>query len=197
MGSSERGSLPNGRGSEKVRHETRKMRIDHALAHAAEHPDGGPSAADPPAGARSPSDDFPLDSEAYSWSVHPVRERRRAAAGAFAIIAGISLLTYLMMGSLLWPALSTLILVLSLNRFFWPSRFEINREGITAHYPFGVQHRKWSQVKRFAHDDVGGILSPFARSSRLDSWRALHVYFGAHRDEVDGRLRRCLEARAG
>lgn len=170
---------------------------ESALAHAAEHPDGWSPAADPASDTRSPSEDSPLDSEGYSWSVHPVRERRRAAAGAIAIIAGISLLAYLMMGSLLWPALSTLILVLSLNRFFWPSHFEINREGITAHYPFGVQRRKWSQVKRFAHDDVGGILSPFARSSRLDSWRALHVYFGAHRDEVVGRLRRCLEAQTG
>jgi len=84
------------------------------------------------------------------------------------------------------------LLILALNRFFLPSRFSVDHEGITANHPLRSRRLRWTDVRRFVHDGRGGYLSTMARPSRLDAWRGMHILFGDQRqgviDQIHGRL---------
>lgn len=101
----------------------------------------------------------------------------RAALG-IAIMLAVAGAAGLMMSSVAWSGLALVLMLLALNRFFLPSRFEIDDQGITARYPFRTRRMNWAQLRRFVHDAEGGLLSPARRPSRLDSFRGLHVQFG-------------------
>ncbi len=109
-----------------------------------------------------------------------------AALVVIAALAGCVLFAY---GSLAWAALSLALLFATLNRFFLPSRFAIDGEGITARYPLTRQRFLWTDVRRFVHDRRGGYLSRSRRASRLDAFRGMHVLFGRHGDEVAESIR--------
>jgi len=110
-------------------------------------------------------------------------------AGMFAI-DGFSLFASVVAG-----VVAMLVLLVALNRFFFPSRFEIDDEGITAHYLLSSQRLEWAGLRRFLHDENGGYLSTRARRSRLDAWKGMHILFGDERDRVISLIRERLPAR--
>ena len=96
------------------------------------------------------------------------------------------------MGSRWWALVAVAILLAALNRFFFPSRFVLDGEGITARHALGSRRLRWADVRRFAHDDEGGLLSTRARDSWVTAHRGLQVLFGSQRDAVLARLRALL-----
>ena len=117
-------------------------------------------------------------SETMTWRAHPAREQPGRTALAVATIAVITVLGVQVMGHPAWAALAIGVLLLSLNRFFFPTRFTIDGEGITASYPFSTQRLNWQQVRRFGHDEDGAFLSSRARKSFLDGFSGMHLIFG-------------------
>jgi len=127
-----------------------------------------------------------------SWQAHPARERRVQAAGALGVIIAFCGLIYTAFGSVGWAVVSMAVLLASLSRFFFPSRFEIDEEGITARYPLRRMRLKWAVLRRFAHDRHGGYLSRRSRPSRFDAFQGMHILFGSRRDEVIAAINRRL-----
>ena len=119
----------------------------------------------------------------FSWQAHPARERVGGALGGAGVIAAVGGAAYLSFGAG-WSILSVIVLVVALNRFFFPSRFTIDPEGITARYPLRTQRFRWGDLHRWAVDRHGCYLSTRARRSRLDAYRGMHVLFGRHREAV-------------
>ena len=115
----------------------------------------------------------------FQWRAHPANDRRASALAALAVILGLSAASYLSFG-LPWAAASLVVLVLALNRFFLPSQFVIDAEGITARYPLRRQRIRWANLRRFVHDKHGGYLSTRSRRSRFDAYSGMHVLFGPH-----------------
>lgn len=135
----------------------------------------------------TPSDDGrPVE---YAWRAHPARERSAAALLAVIVILAVCGAVLLSAGSVGWAAGSAVILVVALNRFFFPSRFAIDADGITASYPLRSQRMTWVGLRRFVFDRHGGYLSTRARRSWLDAYRGMHVLFGSSRDAVIERIR--------
>ncbi|MHC5024030.1 MAG: hypothetical protein ACYTGG_08970 [Planctomycetota bacterium] len=132
----------------------------------------------------------------FSWRAHPARERGARTVAAVVIIAAASGGVVLAAGVPGWSVtlavVAASVLVLATNRFFFPSRFTIDREGITARYPLRTMHRRWSDLRRFVHDRDGGYLSTRARASRLDGYQGMHILFGDQREAVIDRIRRLL-----
>ena len=136
-----------------------------------------------------------------TWRAHPARERFDLALFGAALIIAVGAVVFLMVradgGSLVvclaWSALSVTVLVLALNRFFLPSRFSIDGEGITAFFPLRKRRFRWNEIRRFVHDDHGGYLSTRARRSRLDAYSGLHVLFGDRDREVIEQIRSRIE----
>lgn len=113
------------------------------------------------------------------WQAHPLRERPRAGVAAMLVIVMAAVASAMMGGQAWWAIVAVLILVLALNRFFFPSRFSIDAEGITARYPMRAERMRWRDVRRFVQDERGGYLSSRARASRLDAFTGVHILFGA------------------
>lgn len=129
----------------------------------------------------------------FSWRAHPARERRAQAVMALGVIAAFCVVVFLAFASWAWTALCFVVLVASLSRFFFPSRFEIDDEGITARYPLRRMRLRWTELRRFVHDRYGGYLSTRARPSRLDAFKGMHILFGAQRDRVVATIDRLVK----
>ena len=111
-----------------------------------------------------------------------------AAMAAGLIILAAAAMVWASFG-VAWGLASAIVLVLALHRFFFPSRFSIDDEGIGARYLLRHQRLRWRDVRRLLHDEHGAYLSTRVRPSRLDAYVGMHILFGQHRDEVIRRIR--------
>lgn len=129
-----------------------------------------------------------------TWRAHPARERIRSSFMAITVILTVSLAIYISFHSIWWSLLSLVLLVASLNRFFFPSRFTIDPEGITAFYPLRSLRYSWKHIRRFRHDRNGGYLSTRREPSRFDAYRGMHIMFD---DQYETVIRRICENMRG
>ncbi len=134
----------------------------------------------------TPHDDTPAQAggSSFSWVAHPAREQPGRLIVAVIWIAATMLVVFATTNSVFWAALTIVVLVFALNRFFVPSAFELDEEGITARYPLRTRRYEWREIRRFAHDSDGGYLSTRAVPSRLDAHRGMHLLFGTCRTEA-------------
>jgi hypothetical protein len=147
----------------------------------------------------------PRPVHSISWRVHAAAERPGAALAAALVILAASGAAYLFMGHPVWSpvaaALALIVLTLSLQRFFFPGRFEVDDRGVTARWLVTSQFIGWGQARRFAHDDRSGLLSRRARPSRLDAYARAGVHLLLPRDpqaraEVVAMIERKLQSPA-
>lgn len=131
----------------------------------------------------------------FTWHAHPAGERVGAAVLGIVVILALAAAILVSFQSVAWSGLAVVFLVVSLNRFYFRSRFVIDSEGITARFPLRTQRLRWSDVQRFAVDGHGGYLSTRAVRSWLDAYRGLHLLFGRQRDAVIERVRGHLPER--
>ncbi len=128
----------------------------------------------------------------FSWQAHPARERVVPAVLGAVVLVAIAGLAGVFMQSPVWALFALLVLGVALNRFFLPSRFSIDAEGITARYPLRRQRLEWVHLRRFVHDDDGGFLSTRSRRSWRDGFGGMHLFFGpgskAAIDEINAHL---------
>ena len=125
----------------------------------------------------------------FSWTAHPASERVGAAVAGLAIVAAVAGALFLSFQSLAWSGFAVLVLVASLNRFFFRSRFTIDDDGITARFPLRTRRLVWTDVQRFLIDAHGAYLSTRRRRTWLDAYRGLHLLFGRDRDAVTEHVR--------
>lgn len=123
-----------------------------------------------------------------AWRVWPAVERPAAALGAIAIITIFSVLIGWSFQSSLWGLFSAAVLVLALNRFFLPSRFEIDAEGVRVRWPLQRQAIRWADVRRSVPDWRGVQLSTRAVPSRFDSRSSVHILFGRSSEAIRARV---------
>ncbi len=125
----------------------------------------------------------------FTWEAHPARERMGAAALGLSVIGAITGVVWLSFQSPVWAAAALLVLLAALSRFFFPSRFMIDADGITARYLLRSQQLRWDDIRRFVQDDRGGYISTRAKRSWLDAYRGMHILFGTQREAVIERIR--------
>lgn len=129
------------------------------------------------------------------WRTHPFVEHPVRSAGLVAFLAALLFLTFTQYG----PATSLLaaaLLAASLAPYLFPTRYELNDEGVRQSMGLYRVHRRWEEFRNFYWDDVGVKLSTFSRRSRLEPYRGLFVRFakdagtGGNREEVLAVVRR-------
>lgn len=111
-----------------------------------------------------------------SWICHPLVEEPwpKSAALVGAILA-FSALAAAAFEGLLYGAIALAVLSGSMSRFLLPTSYEIDSSGISVSHLFRRRLRAWVEVRRIEVRKDGLFLSPFARPSRLDSYRGLFL----------------------
>jgi len=126
--------------------------------------------------------------DVLQWRVHPARDRLAAAFFALTVIAVVAMLSAALMQSLWWGGLAFAFQMVTLRRFFLPSEFRLDGEGVSASNVWSKQRYRWGEIRRFLCDGRGGFLSTCRQNSMLDLFRGMHLLFDDDRETVIARI---------
>ena len=84
----------------------------------------------------------------------------------------------------LYGVFSLVVLILSLSRYFFPTYYTLDGEGIVSAHLGLSRRRRWLEFQRVDEHRDGVFLGPFLRPSRLDSFRGILLRFHQNREEV-------------
>ncbi len=119
-----------------------------------------------------------------TWRDHPAARRPRAAVTAGMVIVAFATVLGLAFNSIVWAAVSILVLLLSLNRFFLPSTYAIDDSGLAAKFPFSTRRIEWRHIRRIHVTRYDLLLAANPRRTWLNAGRELRVPFGDQRPAI-------------
>jgi hypothetical protein len=109
------------------------------------------------------------------WTVHPVRRRPFVSVLVTLLIIGITAAVFYTTNSRIFGVLALVIMLLSLAKFYFPTRYSFDPQGITIGTTTQSLRKKWSQYRSYYPDKNGVLLSPFSEPSRLENFRGLYI----------------------
>ena len=118
------------------------------------------------------------------WKVHPFGERPLLGWGVLAGIIALSILAGIWGGAWFWTLLSFAVLFLSLESFYFPTRFVLGEEKLLVVRRFSRSEREWSVFRRCMVNAQEITLSPFKRSNWLEAYRAIRLRYGPENREA-------------
>lgn len=145
----------------------------------------------------------PTSNVQFGWQAHPARERLGAAAAGLTVMVAVGVLVVAIcrmdglgpQASILWGLAAMGFVLATTSRFYFRSRYSINADGIIADYPLRKTRLRWRDVRRFAFDDRGGILSRRTKPSMLDAVQGIPLMFDqASREQAIQSIRSHLPA---
>ena len=110
-----------------------------------------------------------------TWSVHPAREGPVRLALAVGVISIFAAAVFSTTGSILWAVFVAAIFFLSLARFFFPTVYTLDNDGLEARLPYRAIRRRWSDFASCQVERNGIFLSPYRKPSRLENYRGLFL----------------------
>ncbi len=116
-----------------------------------------------------------MSEERLEWTVHPFRERPRLGIAVLVVIVAASIAIYFWTGLWFWAVFSALVLLLSLEPFYFPASYVLEPERITVIRRFSRSEREWKAFRRCVVEPAGVVLSPFRKASWLEEYRAIRV----------------------
>lgn len=123
-------------------------------------------------------------SRSLQWVSHPLIERPVVSAVIILFVIFLLVVVRILFEDWWWSALALFFLITSLAQYFFPTRYELDDEGITIKFLFTKKRRPWSEFRTFYKSARGVVLSPFLKPSRLDIYRGIHILCNNNRDEV-------------
>jgi hypothetical protein len=116
--------------------------------------------------------------------VHPLRENPGRAAGLVAVLVCVLALVRLNYPEPWWTLFSGVVLFGATARFFLPTSYRLDENGVRSRFLGISLGRPWKDFKRYEVYHNGVLLSPFDRPSRLDSFRGMFLLFGPKGEDV-------------
>ncbi|MCC6906557.1 MAG: PH domain-containing protein [Phycisphaerales bacterium] len=130
----------------------------------------------------TPGDASPL--VLLTWRDHPAARRPGAAVIAGIVIIAFAAALGLAFDSAIWAVVSIAVLFISLNRFFLPSAFTIDEQGLTARFPFSTRRIEWRHVRRMEVTRYNLLLASSAKRSLLSGSRESRAPFGGRKKTI-------------
>ncbi len=122
--------------------------------------------------------------QSLSWRSWPLADEWPGSLVKAAVVVAMCAAVGVAFGGVGYALLATVFLVLSLARFFLPTRFVLDAAGVTRRSAAGRGQLAWTQIRRVVVGKAGVFLSPFERPSRLDSFRGVFLPFAGNAAEV-------------
>ena len=119
------------------------------------------------------------------WAARAGRQKGRGglmSLGAIIILA--SFCAGWALEGALWGWLSLLFLLLANGRYFTPSRYRMDEDGVSVVWGPFRSDKPWSHYKRWGADRNAAFLSPYATPKALESFRGATLYFADNRERV-------------
>lgn len=114
-----------------------------------------------------------------AWRSHPAAERKATAVGVTLLVIALAVLAGFWMRGVYWGLFAGLVLFLSLEAFYLPTRYELRAAGIQVRKPFSRAEREWGAFRSVWCDPLGVTLSPFGRRHWLESYRGIRLRLAA------------------
>lgn len=148
--------------------------------------------------APAPSDQRePIEPAVLQWTIHPLAEEPRVKSILLAtFIVGLPIGAVFSFDGLIHGVISLVVLAASLSRYFLPTRVTLNSEGVHTSHLGWRRQRSWREFRRADVHEDGVFLSPFARSSRMDSFRGYFLTFADNRNQVTRFVQEYVSKRA-
>ncbi len=99
-------------------------------------------------------------------------------------LIGLSILVWISFGHVGYGFLSLAVLAGSLSRYFVPTRYKFDKQGVETSHLGSRRRLSWDEVRRVRIVEDGVFLSPFKTPSRLDAFRGTFLRFRQNRNEV-------------
>ncbi|MCH9031572.1 MAG: hypothetical protein IIB00_04860 [candidate division Zixibacteria bacterium] len=130
----------------------------------------------------------------FEWVSHPLKQSYYKSILAIGSVIASAILCGYFMDSPGFGLLGGVVLFLSLGRFFFPTRYKLDRDGISVKTITTNVTHKWSRYRSMYPDRNGALLSPFMGPSRLESFRGLYITFTDNREQIVEFIRARLES---
>ena len=113
---------------------------------------------------------------ALEWTCHPLRsESRLRTASLCALLAVCSAASWVGLDGFGYGLLALLVLAASVSRYLLPTRYALDGSVLRRTHLLRTREWPWSTFRRIDRHRDGLFLSPFDRSSRLDSFRGVFL----------------------
>lgn len=126
----------------------------------------------------------PAELPALGWRSLPLVDDFPRSLLLVCAVVGICVAVGLSFGDVGYALLAAALVMVSLARYFLPTRFDLDDAGATARFLGQSRRMLWSQVGRVSAQKAGVFLSPFDRPSRLDSFRGVLLRFAGNAEKV-------------
>ncbi len=129
--------------------------------------------------------------DALRWESHPLRREKPAKSILLvALIVASSAAAAFGFEHWFYGIFSLGALTASLSRYFFPTYYVLDGEGVSSEHLGFKQRRSWAEFRRVDEHRDGIFLRPSARLGRLDSFRGVFLRFDKNREDV-ARFIRC------
>lgn len=118
------------------------------------------------------------------WTAHPVRRRPVVSAAVTVFVILVTVVVFYAMDSRTFAVLALVVMLLSLGKFYFPTRYVLDKKGITIKSTTQTLNKEWRLYRSCYPDKNGVLLSPFAEPSRLENFRGLYIMAKDNREEV-------------
>lgn len=125
-----------------------------------------------------------------TWQSLPARRSPARTAMVVLVLAAVFLFISWYTGSGFMGLVLTVVLVLSLGAYFFPTWYAFSEQGIMVRTLITKFERPWSTYRSHWPDRNGVLLSPFPHQSRLENFRGIFIRFENNRDDVLAFVRR-------
>jgi len=138
----------------------------------------------------APSED---EGETLEWVCHPLKRRPLVSVAVTLFVVVVGVLVYLGTASNAFTVLALVVLLASLAKFYFPTRYRLTESGFHVMTTTQKLFREWEMFRTFHPDKNGVLLSPFTRRTRLENFRGYYMMFESNREEVLDFVRRYVK----
>ncbi|MBM4036674.1 MAG: hypothetical protein FJ291_33485 [Planctomycetes bacterium] len=122
--------------------------------------------------------------ERLQWRSHPVVDDYPRSLLLVAAVIAVCVGVWISFDSAGYAALAAAVLAGSLARYFVPTHYELDSDGVSVRFLGHLRRVGWGDVRRFFVAPEGVQLSPFEKPSRLEAFRGTFLRFAGNGDEV-------------
>lgn len=131
------------------------------------------------------------------WVSHPVKRRPLVSVAVSVFIIACCAITFISTNSTWFAGLALAILIGSLAKFYFPTRYRLSPKGVTIKTTTQTLTKEWRLYRSCYPDRNGILLSPFEEPSRLENFRGLYLIFNNNADDVTSFVRRHIASNDG